>query len=218
MRGLSIEEAIGRRESGRFAVSMLVGVLAAAACLLAAPSLAIAGTLQLRCITCPSGIGIGSRRDGLRGCPQANTSPTRWQRAVEVRARSGCAIGPDPIGPQRRPATATENGYSGSQGGLRYQLRPAAAPPDVYDSMRISAPTGCGVVGDRRRRFHGLHLWRAGAPRRSRAPERWSRSNCTASDSWTLPQGARDFEAHVTAQRTTAPRRATSRTRSPSQR
>src|ERR1700731_3903827 len=47
MRNLSVEEAIGRRESGRLAVSMLLGVLAGAACLLAAPSLASAGTYPM---------------------------------------------------------------------------------------------------------------------------------------------------------------------------
>ncbi len=60
MRNLSVEEAMGRRESGRLAVSTLLGVLAAAACLLAAPSPASAGTFTALSCHGPSGSGIGT--------------------------------------------------------------------------------------------------------------------------------------------------------------
>ena len=183
MRGLSIEEAIGRRESGRFAVSMLVGVLAAAACLLAAPSLASAGTYPMhQCAPGTPAVSPGWSVYGINTDASSVLSNT---------CSSGGAIG-DSVASNEQAGAVTENGHSGSQVGLQIDV-PGSAPDVTIDSISAEV-IGSSVTGDDA--FMGFTSGGQALPGEVELLNGGG-SNYTASDSWTLPQGARDFEAHV---------------------
>ena len=183
MRGLSIEEAIGRRESGRFAVSMLVGVLAAAACLLAAPSLVSAGTYPMhQCAPGTPAVSPGWSVYGINTDASSVLSNT---------CSSGGAIG-DSVASNEQAGAVTENGHSGSQVGLQIDV-PGSAPDVTIDSISAEV-IGSSVTGDDA--FMGFTSGGQALPGEVELLNGGG-SNYTASDSWTLPQGARDFEAHV---------------------
>ena len=86
MRKLSVEEAMGRRESERLAVSMLVGVLAAAACLLAAPSPASARTYPMH--QCAPGTPAVSPGSGPRKSQASRNTTPPWTMPNQKKAAS----------------------------------------------------------------------------------------------------------------------------------
>ena len=183
MRNLSVEEAIGWRESGWLAVSMLLGVLTGAACLLAAPSLASTGTYPMhQCAPGTPAVSPGWSVYGINTDASSVLSNT---------CSSGGAIG-DSVASNEQAGAVTENGHSGSQVGLQIDVPPSA--PDVTIQSITAEVTGSSVTGDDA--FMGFT---SGGQALPGAVELFNGggSNYTASDSWTLPQGARDFEAHV---------------------
>jgi PKD repeat protein len=86
----------------------------------------------------------------------------------------------------------TENGHSGSQVGLQIEV-PGSAP-DVTISSIMAEVTGSSVTGDDA--FMGFTSAGQALPGEVELFNGGG-SNYSATDSWTLPQGARDFEAHV---------------------
>jgi PKD repeat protein len=183
MRGLSIEEAIGRRGSGRLVVSMLVGVLAGVACLLAAPSLASAGTYPMH--QCAPGTPAVSPGWSVYGYDTDASS------VLSNTCSSGGAIG-DSVASNEQAGAVTENGHMGSQVGL--QINVPGSAPDVTIQSITAEVIGSSVTGDDA--FVGFSSAGQALPGAVEIPNGGG-SNYTASDSWTLPQGARDFEAHV---------------------
>ena len=86
----------------------------------------------------------------------------------------------------------TENGHSGSLVGLQVNVPPSA--PDVTIQSITAEVTGSAVTGDDA--FMGFT---SGGQALPGAVELFNGggSNYSATDSWTLPQGAREPEAHV---------------------
>jgi hypothetical protein len=183
MRNLSVEETIGWRESGWLAVSMLLGVLAGVACLLAAPSLASAGTYPMhQCGAGTSAVAPGWSVYGIN---------TEASTVLTNDCGSAGALG-DYVFSNEQPGAVTENGSSGSQVALTVNV-PASAPDVSIQSLSaqvIASP----VTGDEA--FLGFASDGQSLPGGAELPYGGS-SDYTASDSWTLPQGARDFEALV---------------------
>jgi hypothetical protein len=136
MRNLSVEEAIGRRESGRLAVSMLVGVLAAVACLLAAPSLARAGTFTA--LSCHDAAGSGIGRRGWTEGTSSGEYITFGESCANGGAGSfGLTMGPDPRG----------NYVNGNGNTMKYSV-PAGLAILSY-SLQLEAYSGpCSVQGN----------------------------------------------------------------------
>jgi hypothetical protein len=183
MRNLSVEEAIGRRESGRLAVSMLLGVLAAVACLLAAPSLAGAGTYPMhQCGAGTSAVAPGWSVYGIN---------TEASTVISNDCGSGGPLG-DQVASNERAGAVTENGSSGSQVGLAVNV-PASAPDVSIKSISAQA-IGSPVTGDDA--YLGFASAGQALPGLTKLPYGGS-SGYTANENWTLPEGARDFEAYV---------------------
>jgi hypothetical protein len=103
---------------------------------------------------------------------------------------TGGAIG-DYVASNEQAGAVTENGHSGSQVGLQIDV-PASAPGVSIQSIAAEV-IGSSVTGDDA--FMGFTSAGQVLPGEVELP--YGGSNYTASDSWTLPQGARDFEAHV---------------------
>ncbi len=183
MRDLSVQETIGRRETRRLAVLMLLGVLAGVACLLAAPSLASAGTYPMyQCAPGTPAVSPGWSVYGINTDASSVLSNT---------CSSGGAIG-DSVASNEQAGAVTENGHSGSQVGLQIDV-PASAPDVTIQSITAEV-IGSSVTGDDA--FMGFTSAGQALPGAVEIPNGGG-SNYTADDSWTLPQGARDFEAHV---------------------
>jgi hypothetical protein len=104
---------------------------------------------------------------------------------------TGGVIG-DSVASEEKAGAVTENAHSGSQVGLQIDV-PASAP-DVTISSITAEVIGSSVTGDDA--FMGFTSAGQALPGAVEIPNGGG-SNYTASDSWTLPQGARDFEAHV---------------------
>jgi hypothetical protein len=135
MRGLSIEEAIGRRGSGRLVVSMLVGVLAGVACLLAAPSLASAGTFTALSCHGPSGSGIGTYGWAV-GTPTGEYITYGDGCAGGGAGSFGLTMGPDP--------ESGHNYVNGDGNAIKYSV-PAGLQILSY-SLRLEAYGGpCAI-------------------------------------------------------------------------
>jgi hypothetical protein len=182
MRNLSVEEAIGRRESGRLTVLLLVGALAGAVCLLAAPSLASAGTYPMyQC-----GAGTSAVAPGW----SVYDSTTLTNQEISNSCSSGGAIGDEVFEPGD-PGGVTENGDMGSNVGLAVNV-PAGAPDvsiasitgQIIASYATGDPAFLGYTSDGQTLGAGVTLPSSGG-------------DYIATDAWTLPQGARDFEANV---------------------
>jgi len=104
---------------------------------------------------------------------------------------TGGAIG-DSVSSNEQAGAVTENGSSGSQVGLALDV-PASAP-DVSIQSISAEVIGSSVTGDDA--WLGFASAGQSLPGGAELPYGGS-SDYTASDSWTLPQGARDFEAYV---------------------
>src|ERR1019366_8237951 len=169
-------------EHGHRCVQIAVVVLASAACLLAAPSLASAGTYPMH--QCAPGTPAVSPGWSVFG---VNTNAST---VLSNTCSTGGAIG-DYVASNEQAGAVTENGHSGSQVGLQIDV-PASAPGVSIQSIAAEV-IGSSVTGDDA--FMGFTSAGQVLPGEVELP--YGGSNYTASDSWTLPQGARDFEAHV---------------------
>ncbi len=114
-----------------------------------------------------------------------NASTVLWNTCS-----TGGAIG-DYVSSNEQAGAVTENGHSGSQVGLAIDV-PGSAPDVTIQSITAEV-IGSSVTGDDA--FMGFTSAGQVLPGEVELP--YGGSNYTASDSWTLPQGARDFEAHV---------------------
>jgi len=158
-----------------------VGLLAAA-CLLAAPSPASAGTYPM--YQCAHGTPAVSPGWSVYGY---NTEAS----TVLTNDCGSGALG-DYVFSNEQPGAVTENGSSGSQVGLALDV-PSSAPDVSIQSINAEV-IGSSVTGD----DAWLGFASAGQSLSGGAELPYGgSSDYTASDSWTLPQGARDFEAYV---------------------
>ncbi len=163
-------------------VTLAVGVLASAACLLAAPSPASAGTYPM--YQCAHGTPAVSPGWSVYGY---NTEAS----TVLTNDCGSGALG-DYVFSNEQPGAVTENGSSGSQVGLALDV-PSSAPDVSIQSINAEV-IGSSVTGD----DAWLGFASAGQSLSGGAELPYGgSSDYTASDSWTLPQGARDFEAYV---------------------
>jgi hypothetical protein len=168
---------------GHRCVQTAVGVLAGVACLLAAPSLASAGTYPMH--QCAPGTPAVSPGWSVFG---VNTDA---DTVLSNTCSTGGSIG-DYVFSDEQAGAVTENGSSGSQVGLQIDV-PGSAPDVTIQSITAEV-IGSSVTGDDA--FMGFTSAGQALPGEVEIPNGGG-SNYTASDSWTLPQGARDFEAHV---------------------
>ena len=158
--------------------------LAASTIALAAASAASAGTYPMyQCAPGTPAVSPGWSVFGVNTI----TSSVLWNTCS-----TGGAIG-DSVASNEQAGAVTENGHSGSQVGLQIDVPPSA--PDVSIQSISAEVIGSSVTGD--------DAWlgfTSGGQALPGAVELsyGGGSNYTASDSWTLPQGARDFEANVT--------------------
>ena len=183
MRNLSVEEMPGRGRGSTGGMSLVAVLLAAAACLLAAPSLASAGTYPMhQCAPGTPAVSPGWSVYGINTDASSVLSNT---------CSSGGAIG-DSVASNEQAGAVTEKGSSGSQVGLALDV-PGSAPDVTIQSITAEV-IGSSVTGDDA--FMGFTSAGQALPGAVEIPNGGG-SNYTASDSWTLPQGARDFEAHV---------------------
>ncbi len=163
--------------------SVIAILLTGAACLLVAPSLASAGTYPMyQCGTSTSAVAPGWSVYGIN---------TEASTVLTNDCGSGGPLG-DYVFSNEQPGAVTENGSSGSQVGLALDV-PSSAPDVSIQSINAEV-TGSSVTGDDA--FMGFTSAGQALPGEVELPYGGS-SDYTASDSWTLPQGARDFEAHV---------------------
>jgi hypothetical protein len=156
--------------------------LAASTLALAGASSASAGTYPM--YQCAPGIPAVSPGWSVFGV-DTNASTVLWNTCS-----TGGAIG-DYVSSNEQAGAVTENGHSGSQVGL--QLDVPGSAPDVSIQSITAEVIGSSVTGDDA--FMGFTSAGQALPGEVELP--YGGSNYTASDSWTLPQGARDFEAHV---------------------
>ena len=169
-----------RRDSS---MSMIAVLLAGAACLLAAPSLASAGTYPM--YQCAPGTPAVSPGWSVYGY---NTDA---DTVLSNTCSTGGSIG-DYVFSDEQAGAVTENGSSGSQVGLALDV-PSSAPDVSIQSINAEV-IGSSVTGDDA--WLGFASAGQSLPGGAELPYGGS-SDYTASDSWTLPQGARDFEAYV---------------------
>jgi len=164
-------------------MSLVAVLLAAAACLLVAPSLASAGTYPMyQCAPGTPAVSPGWSVYGIN---------TDASLVLSNTCSSGGAIG-DSVASNEQAGAVTEKGSSGSQVGLALDV-PGSAPDVTIQSITAEV-IGSSVTGDDA--FMGFTSAGQALPGAVEIPNGGG-SNYTASDSWTLPQGARDFEAHV---------------------
>jgi hypothetical protein len=116
-----------------------------------------------------------------------NASSVLWNTCS-----TGGAIG-DSVASNEQAGAVTENGHSGSQVGLQIDV-PGSAPDVTIQSISAEV-IGSSVTGDDA--WLGFTSGGQALPGAVELPYGGG-SNYTASESWTLPQGARDFEANVT--------------------
>jgi hypothetical protein len=176
---------MSRREYRRRGALAAVGLLACTACLLAllSPPAATAGTYPMH--QCAPGTPAVSPGWSVYGY---NTNASS---VLSNTCSTGGAIG-DYVASNEQAGAVTENGHSGSQVGLALDV-PGSAP-DVSIQSISAEVIGSSVTGDDA--FMGFTSAGQALPGEVEIPNGGG-SNYTASDSWTLPQGARDFEAHV---------------------
>ncbi len=104
---------------------------------------------------------------------------------------AGGALG-DYVSSNESPGLVTENGHSGSQVTLALNV-PASAPDVTIDSISAKV-IASSVTGDDA--FLGFSSDGQGLPGGVELPY-GTGSDYIADDSWTLPEGARDFESYV---------------------
>lgn len=104
---------------------------------------------------------------------------------------TGGAIG-DYVASNEQAGAVTENGHSGSQVGLQVEV-PASSPGVTIRSI-AGQITGSSATGDDA--FMGFTSDGQTLPGGVELP--YGGANYTTSENWSLPQGARDFEASVT--------------------
>jgi hypothetical protein len=156
--------------------------LAASTIALAAASAASAGTYPMyQCAPGTPAVSPGWSVFGVN----TNASTVLWNTCS-----TGGAIG-DYVSSNEQAGAVTENGHSGSQVGLQIDV-PGSAPDVTIQSITAEV-IGSSVTGDDA--FMGFTSAGQVLPGEVELP--YGGSNYTAKDSWTLPQGARDFEAHV---------------------
>jgi hypothetical protein len=172
------------RKHGHRRAQIIASALAGAACLLVAPSLASAGTYPM--YQCAPGTPAVSPGWSVLG---VNTNASL---VLSNTCSSGGAIG-DSVASNEQAGAVTENGHSGSQVGLQIDV-PASAPDVTIQSISAEV-IGSSVTGDDA--WLGFTSGGQALPGAVELPYGGG-SNYTASESWTLPQGARDFEANVT--------------------
>ena len=114
-----------------------------------------------------------------------NASTVLWNTCS-----TGGAIGVY-VSSDEQAGAVTENGHSGSQVGLALDV-PGSAP-DVSIQSISAEVIGSSVTGDDA--FMGFTSAGQALPGEVELP--YGGSSYTASESWSQPQGARDFEAHV---------------------
>ena len=108
---------------------------------------------------------------------------------------NGCSAGGsigDSVSTDEQLGAVTENGKSGSQVGLQIDV-PNSAPGVTIHAVKAEV-IGSAVTGDDA--FLGFASAGQSLPGGAELPYGGS-SAYTATESWTLPQGARDFEAYV---------------------
>jgi hypothetical protein len=158
-------------------VALAVGTLA----LMSAPA-ASAGTYPMyQCSPGTEAVSAGWSVFGYN----TNASPVLWNTCS-----AGGAIG-DYVSSDEQAGAVTENGHSGSQVGLA--LDAPGSAPDVSIQSISAEVIGSSVTGDDA--FMGFTSAGQALPGEVELP--YGGSNYTASESWSLPQGARDFEVHV---------------------
>jgi hypothetical protein len=157
-------------------------VLAVGALALASAPPAAAGTYPMyQCVPGSEAVSPGWSVYGV----DTNASTTLWDTCS-----SGGAIG-DYVFSDGEAGAVTENGSSGSQVGLEIDV-PGSAP-DVSIQSIAAEVIGSSVTSDDA--FMGFTSAGQLLPGEVELP--YGGSNYTTSESWSLPQGARDFEAHV---------------------
>jgi hypothetical protein len=157
--------------------------MACALAVLAAPSLASAGTYAM--YQCAPGIPAVS--PGWSTYANQSTATT----VLANTCSTGGSIG-DYVFSNEQPGAVTESGNSGSQVAIALDV-PAALPGITIKAITAKV-IGSSVTGDDA--FLGFASAGQSLPGAVELPYGGS-SDYTASDSWTLPQGARDFEAYV---------------------
>ena len=163
--------------------SALLALVVSAIALAGAPS-ASAGTYPMyQCAPGTPAVSLGWSVFGVN----TNTSSVLWNTCS-----TGGAIG-DSVASDEQAGAVTENGHSGSQVGLQIDV-PASAPDVTIQSIAAEV-IGSSVTGDDA--WLGFTSGGQALPGAVELPYGGG-SNYTASESWTLPQGARDFEANVT--------------------
>ena len=177
-----------RTRAGRSAVALLrpsvLVALTASTVVLAAASAASAGTYPMH--QCAPGTPAVSPGWSVFGV-NTNASSVLWNTCS-----TGGAIG-DSVASNEQAGAVTENGHSGSQVGLQIDV-PGSAPDVTIQSISAEV-IGSSVTGDDA--WLGFTSGGQALPGAVELPYGGG-SNYTASESWTLPQGARDFEANVT--------------------
>jgi hypothetical protein len=179
---------LARTRGVRSAASVLwrsgLGALAASAIALAAASAASAGTYPMyQCTPGNPAVSPGWSVFGVNTI----TSSVLWNTCS-----TGGAIG-DSVASNEQVGAVTENGHMGSQVGLQMDV-PASAPDVTIQSIAAEV-IGSSVTGDDA--WLGFTSGGQALPGAVELPYGGG-SNYAASESWTLPQGARDFEANVT--------------------
>ncbi len=156
--------------------------LAAGTIALVSPPAANAGTYPM--YQCSPGTEAVSPGWSVFGY-NTNASTVLWNTCS-----TGGAIG-DYVSSDEQAGAVTENGHSGSQVGLALDV-PGRAP-DVSIQSISAEVIGSSVTGDDA--FMGFTSAGQALPGEVELP--YGGSNYTAGESWSLPQGARDFEVHV---------------------
>ena len=180
-RGLARAFAV-RSAAAFLRLSALLALVVSTIALAGAPT-ASAGTYPMyQCTPGTPAVSPGWSVFGVN----TNTSSVLWNTCS-----TGGAIG-DSVASDEQAGAVTENGHSGSQVGLQIDV-PASAPDVTIQSITAEA-IGSSVTGDDA--WLGFTSGGQALPGAVELP--YGGSNYTAADSWTLPQGARDFEANVT--------------------
>ncbi len=173
-----------RALSSSFSLARRSGLVALAAGTLALVSASVASAGTYPMYQCSPGTEAVSPGWSVFGY-NTNASTVLWNTCS-----AGGAIG-DYVSSDEQAGAVTENGHSGSQVGLALDV-PGSAPDVSIQSIGAEV-IGSSVTGDDA--FMGFTSAGQALPGEVELP--YGGSNYTASESWSLPQGARDFEVHV---------------------
>jgi hypothetical protein len=173
-----------RALSSSFSLARRSGLIALAAGTLALVSASVASAGTYPMYQCSPGTEAVSPGWSVFGY-NTNASTVLWNTCS-----AGGAIG-DYVSSDEQAGAVTENGHSGSQVGLALDV-PGSAPDVSIQSIGAEV-IGSSVTGDDA--FMGFTSAGQALPGEVELP--YGGSNYTASESWSLPQGARDFEVHV---------------------